>query len=555
MEDETQDDGGGLTHRALLASIIAAGTVSLTGCSKGQVPAAEDGNVSSSDGGSGNSASTVDTSDDSGDPLDYDDVDVEVASEDEVRAILSGTGDGFLLDARPQEAYAGWALEGARRGGHLVGAGLLSARWFDCKFLVMGTRWGYVERALRDQGVSSGSGVIVYDYDGSQALPVARFLKSRMGYSDVKIFKANELIDSDEEGILEFYENFDFFVPPEIVKSVSDVKCGKAALLSNDARALLGDDPSKVILIDISRGNAKESLYLSDGHVPGAIHINSEAYDRPRVYVPEKRSAYVLEYRKIPIEEFQQSVCPRYGITRDSICILTGNTLAAQGRMGFYLRSCGVRTYAMSGGLICWDYAGYELDHDLSTIVAPTATESFGSTEVHNSEYDTEDIEAIQAGELDAQIVDERDEACWSGEYSGYSFHDISGHVEGAVRCQGASTEDGEYFCNVDDTPRTRGEYVCYLESCGLDVSRPMIFYCGDSWGGSMIAYWCQSADLANVNVWSQGWIPWSNDGHPFIDHEGRRVHYDRYLDTVLDEEGNDVRDGVNIRNDPPSDD
>ena len=32
-----------------------------------------------------------------------------------------------------------------------------------------------------------------------------------------------------------------------------------------------------------------------------------------------------------------------------------------------------------------------------------------------------------------------------------------------------------------------------------------------------------------------------------FIDHNGNKVHYDKYLDAVVDENGKDVSDGVNI--------
>ena len=39
-----------------------------------------------------------------------------------------------LVDARPQESYSGWALEGAKTGGHLKNAKLFSSRWLDCYY-------------------------------------------------------------------------------------------------------------------------------------------------------------------------------------------------------------------------------------------------------------------------------------------------------------------------------------------------------------------------------------------------------------------------------------
>ena len=198
----------------------------------------------------------------------------------------------MLVDARPQEAYSGWALEGAANGGHLKDAALFSARWLDCEYSESASRESYLERALKDQDITEDKEVIVYDYTGEQAPAVADYLKEQ-GIENVSVFKANELIDAGTD--LESYENYDRFIPTEIVKSISDVKTGKEETLSDEAKAVVGDDVSNVVLVDVSWGNAKQSTYFTVGHVPGAVHINTDSYERPRVYVPEKRSEYAKE--------------------------------------------------------------------------------------------------------------------------------------------------------------------------------------------------------------------------------------------------------------------
>lgn len=85
------------------------------------------------------------------------------------------------------------------------------------------------------------------------------------------------------------------------------------------------------------------------------------------------------------------------------------------------------------------------------------------------------------------------------------------------------------------------------MEKSGIDTGKTTAFFCGDSWGAAKIAYWCQAVWLENIKEWGEGWIPWSNLGNEFIDHSGKKVHYEKYRDTVLDEDGKDVRDGVNI--------
>lgn len=480
------------------------------------------------------------------------DIKVDEATADQVEAFMNDTDDKtVLVDARPQESYAGWALEGAKNGGHLKNSVLFSSRWLDCYY--DGGDYGnttprteYLSREMESQGITKDSEVIVYDYSGEQAKYVAGYFQEQ-GVENVTVFKANEMIDAGSD--LVSYDNYNRFLPTEIVKSISDVKTGKADELSEEAKAVVGDNLDKVVLVDVAWGNAKTSAYFSRGHVPGAVHVNSDCYERPRVYVPEKRSDYAKEWRLISLEEFRDTLCPQYGITKDSIVILTGPTGAPQARMGFMLRSLGVQTYAMTGALTAWEYNGYDLDTDEGTLVIPTSVDSFGSDTIANPDEIiwTDDVKKILAGEMEGQVVDNRGEDCWNGEYSGYSYHDLAGRIDGTIWCTEGSEEAGEYFVNIDYTARTKDEYVAYMESNGVDTNKLAAFFCGDSWGAATIAYWCQSVDLMNVKEWGNGWIPWSNEGNEFIDHNGNKVHYDKYLDTVVDENGKDVADGVNF--------
>ena len=475
---------------------------------------------------------------------------VDTATAEEVQEFMNDTDEKtVLVDSRAQESYAGWALEGAKNGGHLKNSVLFSERWLDCEYTGSAPRTAYLERAMEAQNITKDSDIIVYDYDGEHAKDVASYFVEQ-GIKDVSIYQANDMIDAGTD--LESYTNYDRFLPTEIVKSISDVKTGKSSELSEDAKAIIGDNMDKVVLIDVAWGNAKASSYFSAGHVPGAVHINTDSYERPRVYVPEKRSDYAKEWRLISLEEFRDSLCPQYGITKDSIVILTGTSSSPQGRLGFMLRSLGVKTYAMSGLLTAWQYNGYDLDTDESTLVIPTSVDSFGSDAIANPDEILwmDDIKAILSGEKEGQVADNRDEDEWNGEYSGYGYHDLAGKIEGSVWCSGGDEENGEYFTNIDGTARTQQELKAYMESNGLDTSKTVAFFCGDSWGAAQIAYWCQSVDLNNIKEWGNGWIPWSNEGNEFIDHNGNKVHYDKYLDTVLDENGKDVRDGVNILDD-----
>ncbi|WP_300408914.1 rhodanese-like domain-containing protein [Lagierella sp.] len=476
--------------------------------------------------------------------------DFEMAKiEDVHRAMENPEGDILLVDSRPQESYSGWALEGAKNGGHLKNAVLFSSRWLDCEYSAKAPREAYLERAMADQGITKEKNIIVYDYSGNHAAHVAKYFKD-LGISNVTVFSAKELIDAGKE--LESYKNHDRFLPTEIVKNISDIKTGKTTDMTPETKAVIGDNMDNVVLIDVGWGNAGGSTYYSVGHVPGAVHINTDSYERPRVYVPEKRSDYAKEWRLIPLEEFRDTLCPQYGITKDSIVILTGTGTSPQGRLGFMLRSLGVKVYAMSGALTAWKYNGYELDTAPDTLVVPTAVENFGDDTISNPDeilwMDT--IKSILAGTTPGQVADNRGKDEWDGQYSGYDYHDLAGRIEGSIWCPQGDEKEGQYFDNVDNTPRTKKELIGHMEKYGLDTTNTVAFFCGDSWGAAHISYFCQANDIETIKQWGEGWIPWSNLGNEFIDHNGVKVHYDKYKDTLLDANDKDVRDDINILGD-----
>ena len=88
-------------------------------------------------------------------------VEVESATAEQVQEFMKDSDENtVLVDARPQESYSGWALEGAANGGHLKNAALFSARWLDCEYAAAAPREAYLERAMEDQGIAEGKEVI-----------------------------------------------------------------------------------------------------------------------------------------------------------------------------------------------------------------------------------------------------------------------------------------------------------------------------------------------------------------------------------------------------------
>lgn len=472
------------------------------------------------------------------DPQPEEEFEPETATVAEVTAMMNDSDENTeLVDARPQEAYAGWALQGAKNGGHLKNAILYSARWLDFE-ISSSKREKKLASYNTEIGLSEDKTYIVYDYTDSksEAVNVAKYFY-KQGVKNVKVFDAKDLIDNGSN--LESYKNYDYYLPSEIVKDISDYKTGKDDTLEPETTAVISkSDIDKVILIDVSYGNVHESSYLSTGHVPGAIHMNTNEYERPRSYTPEKREKYSVEYSLIPLDEFRDEVCTEYGITKDSIVIGISSDGRPIGRLGYMLRSLGVKYYGMSGLMNAWNYNGYKLD--TTNVVKPTSVDSFGSDTIANPNELAwmDEVKEI----LKKNGEDENDHTAGTvvgsdNLTSTYSYHDLYGKIPGTLNAKGGTFE------NVDGTPVMQQLLVNFYKTNNIPTDKPIIHFCGDGWGAARDAYNAQSVDMDNVRAWGEGWVVWSNRGNWFIDYTGRKVKYDKYLDEIVDTDGNVVTD------------
>ncbi len=466
------------------------------------------------------------------------------ASSDEVSAMMFDDDENtVLVDARPQEAYAGWKLQGAKFGGHLKGADLYSARWLDCEYFSWNSsREKELDKFNKAFGLDASKSYIVYDYGAAkgEAQKVANYFHDQ-GIKNVKVFDAKTMIDSGSN--LDSYKNYDMFIPAEIVKDISDYKTGKDTELEKTTTDVIkASDIDKVVLFDVSYGNVHESNYLSDGHVPGAIHMNTNCYERPRIYVHEKREKYGLEYSLISLEEFRDDLCTEYGINKDSIVIACSSDGRPISRFGYMLRSLGVKFYGMSGHYTAWKYNGYELDKE--GIEEPVSVESFGRSDIPNPDEIVWMDEVEEMMKKNGKNPDNHTAGTLVGKdtsaYGGgtYSYHDLIGEIPG-----GFIPKNLISFENIDGTPTQRELILASYEANGIPTDKPIVHYCGDGWGASQEAYDAQQNDINNVKYWGQGNVVWTNQGKWFKAYNGQLYRYDKYTDTVVDAAGDVVTD------------
>lgn len=234
----------------------------------------------------------------------------------------------MLVDARTPEAFAGWAVNGDKNGGHLEGAVNISAQWIDLGTgaatdgITGGTgkldpsgEWYYwshdsekktlddaIQMEIDDNGIAKNDNIVVYDTNGKDAAKVAAYLKGK-GYSNVTTANKSAEINADGAKLVS-YKNYQLNVPAEVVKSISDNKVNGTAL-SDAAKAIVGERNIKILHAEYCAAGrysggyhyenpidwTQSSGYYKKGHVPGAEPISTDDFE------PETDREDLLQYR------------------------------------------------------------------------------------------------------------------------------------------------------------------------------------------------------------------------------------------------------------------
>ncbi len=411
------------------------------------------------------------------------------ATTDDVKAALKDD-NAVVLDARTQDAYAGWSTKNNKLGGHIDGASGFSAAWLTCEYNDeenndARTREERLEICMDNKGISEDTKVIIYDENGEDASAVADYLSGK-GVKDIETYDL-----ADWDGDLVKYENYQTILPPSVVKEMIDGNTVEEVGEVNNLK-----------VIEFSWGSEEESGYL-DGHVPTAVHINSDDIDDPDRY-------YVLRDDDALIEAVKNA-----GIAIDDTVVVTGAGLFSC-HLATILKYLGVEdVYIMSGGANGWTDAGYEAE---TTSNAPEKVDDFGTDKPLNPDYiDTVDEVEELLTDDNAQVVDTRAYKEFTGETSGYSYIEEAGRPNGAIFGQEDGSEQGEncngssmmYYENIDGTMRDADEILAMWSNSGVDINKHLSFYCGGGYRAAAVMWYAQAMGLENTSLYNDGWGGW----------------------------------------------
>lgn len=462
-----------------------------------------------------------------------------------------------LIDARSADAYSGWALDGAKRGGHLSNAVNFSADWLNAKYTVNKggfpkgenkTTTDFLNREISANKMTKSNSYIIYDTNGKDAKAVAKYLINKKGFRSVCTYNAKTLINKGNIKTSS-YKNYNMYVPASVVKNISD-NVVKGTALTSTSKALVGSSKNIVILHAeyASDGKYTDNGYKADnaidwtnsayakGHVPGAIAASTDDFEPEEAMDRSTSTSYRLRHTSDgQIDDAKLiSLVERYGITKDSCVIVTGaNFTLAEARIAVILKYLGVNnTHIMSGLLNTWQNDGYALEKTINT----AKTSDFGATKALNPDWiDTTDEFAAGLKTSTFQGIDTRTKAEWDGLTSGYSYHDLAGRIAGTtLSSSGVNWNSSVYnYQNPDYTIRSASEIKALWKADGIDTSKHLSFFCGSGWRASEVLWDAQVMGYTNTSLYSDGWQVWSNSGKSYINKDGNSVHYDSATKTV----------------------
>lgn len=254
------------------------------------------------------------------------------------------------------------------------------------------------------------------------------------------------------------------------------------------------------VILEASWGTEKDSPDYMDGHIPGAIHIDTNSVEDEPLW--NLKSA----------EDIKQSLL-NIGVTKDTAVILYSADPSAVARVAYAYLWLGVENVKiLNGGIDTWMSAGYDLEVESNQ---GDRVSDFGGDVPANPEYwmSIEDVKEKLEKDSNFKLVSIRSYDEFIGETSGYSYIPKGGEPEGAVWGKGGTTaftmedytyEDGRVIC-MDDMKKLWSDL-------DFDDTNELAFYCGTGWRAAIPFLIMYENGYDNMSLYDGGWFEWQMD-------------------------------------------
>ena len=281
------------------------------------------------------------------------------------------------------------------------------------------------------------------------------------------------------------------------------------------------------VIAEVGWGGPEGSYDL--GHIPGAIHVNSDEIeydlflsrnDTPddvwleRSTTEEEDAAKGLtaddtlprNWWNLYPDEYLLPAIAYMGIDKETTVVVYGTSASAGARLVWALMYAGVQDVRLlNGGYEAWLAAGYE---GTTETTARTPVSYFGADTALHPEYlvDTDYVrDVVQDQESNALIVDIRNYDEYIGATAPYSYIPTSGRIAGAV--WGHNVGD---FLNSDGTLKTLTEVEEMWYEEGITSEKAVSFYCGTAWRSSLAFLFAYMMGWEDISNYDGSWYEWS---------------------------------------------
>lgn len=388
-----------------------------------------------------------------------------------------GKDDWVIVDTRSNDAFNGWALDGVKRGGHIKGAVDFSANWLNVEVDQKNKK---LSDTLKSKGITSGKKVVLYDANGKDAQSVAEYLKGE-GFKNLYKYDVKEWA-ANQDLAMENYPNYEMLVPSSWVNDLTTTK--------NNGK------PYKIF--EVSWGDEAKDYKI--GHIPGAVHINTDEVEEGPVWNRLKDK----ELEKFALKN---------GITTDTTVVLYGSDSMPAFRVAVILKYMGVKDVrVVNGGFTAWKNSNFDVE---TKVNAKESVSAFGAVVPANPDYiiDLPEAKEILANKSTSTLVDIRSWDEYIGKISGYDYIKPKGRPAGAVWGHaGSDSSNLEDFRNIDHTMRNGSDVLAMWEKDGINPDNKLSFYCGTGWRAAEVLFYADVLGLKNISLYDGGWNEWSMD-------------------------------------------
>ncbi len=430
-------------------------------------------------------------------------VNTVITSDKDYIAARMNNSDFAIVDTREDEEFTGWQRYGEARGGHIAGAVQIPYTWYFSEDKTV-LPYENLKELFESRGVTQDKEVTAYCTIGIRS-GFAYFLFRLLGYDRASNYDGSirDWAGSDPATFpMEKLAQYQKLVYPAWIKQVMDYHATGSTTTAPAGYDY--DRDHKFLIFETQWGTLEWADAYNGGHIPGAIHSNSDIYenDYPRWFM-------------LPDDQLHAAMADM-GITEDTTVIVYSNSNIFAARLWWILTYAGVKDVRyLNGGYSAWINAGYDGETQVNT---PVPAAAFTGTVCPEHLATVAEMEQVY-GDTDTVVVaDVRSYPEYKGEISGYSYVAQKGRIPNAVWAHEADDYTLEYT-DSDGTLRSFTEVKDLWTSVGISsgmtsgqFDRDLYFYCGSGYRSALSFLHAHLMGFTNVKNFSDGWEGWSTE-------------------------------------------